>query len=458
MSDLPYLSLIASSRNDDHGGNTLYRTQIFIDSFLQQCEQHQLRAELILVEWNPPQDRSPLAEVIDWRHQNPWVDCRIITVPFERHILLRFARTLPLFQMIAKNVGIRRARGEFILATNIDILFSDELMALLAKKALRADRHYRCDRFDVDSQIPIDISLGEKLQYAKENLVRRNHRMHPPEIAALQARGAPLEDLIRAALNTSQFAVETETGVPTLTINSNAPALWLHTNGCGDFTLLHRDAWKKIRGYAEFEMFSLHLDSLGIATAHHAGIRETWFPPPAVCYHIEHALGSGLTQENQTPLFERIEQQGISWFDYDVIKPLLNEKQPFQFNTEKWGLRDIPLDETVCTCQGFRIQNVPSALQAAPYAAVTALHPELNTDRYFRNTLRHLSEHLQIQLRSRMQSKAAKIQMIRQILENINKEWGFKLQQFSQRILGRLGKVVRRLSSIRKVFQDRIAL
>ena len=81
-----------------------------------------------------PPDRAPLAEVIRWNHQNPWVDCRVITVPYERHVFIRFSCVLPLFQMIAKNVGIRRARGKFILATNIDILFSDELMALLRRR------------------------------------------------------------------------------------------------------------------------------------------------------------------------------------------------------------------------------------------------------------------------------------------------------------------------------------
>ena len=44
------------------------------------------------------------------------------------------AEALPLYQMIAKNVGPLRARGEFLLATNIDILFSDELMAFLGRR------------------------------------------------------------------------------------------------------------------------------------------------------------------------------------------------------------------------------------------------------------------------------------------------------------------------------------
>jgi hypothetical protein len=390
MIEAPYLTVVAASRNDDHGGNTLYRTQIFVDSFLEQCEHHDLRAELILVEWNPPGDRAPLAEVIRWDHQNAWVDCRVITVPYERHVLIRFGRVLPLFQMIAKNVGIRRARGEFILATNIDILFSDELMARIAQKDLHADRLYRCDRFDVNATIPKDIPLDDKLRFAWGNLVRRNHRLGPPEVVAPQLKGAPVDVVISAALATGHFELETRGGLSALMAKANIPLLWLHLNACGDFTLLHRDAWAKMGGYAEFETFSLHLDSLGVMNAHLWGFRETWLPPPAVCFHIEHALGSGYTAENQAPMFERIERQGIGWFDFSVIESLLGEmreRRTLEFNTDAWGLRDIPLNETVCTRERIEVRKVPEALQADRYAPVTAIRPEFNADRPFRLAL-----------------------------------------------------------------------
>jgi hypothetical protein len=395
MIEAPYLTVVAASRNDDHGGNTLSRTQIFVDSFLEQCERHQIRAELTLVEWNPPGDRAPLAEVISWSHQNAWVDCRVITVPYERHILIRFGRVLPLFQMIAKNVGIRRARGQFILATNIDILFSDQLMARVAKKNFRADRLYRCDRFDVDSTIQKDISLDEKLRFAWGNLIRRNHRLAP--LAAPQIEGAPVEVVLSTALASGHFDLETEGGSPALVAKANIPSLCLHLNACGDFTLLHRDAWAKIGGYAEFEMFSFHLDSVSVVAAHLSGFRETWLPPPAVCFHIEHAIGSGFTQENQAPMFERIERQGIGWFDFNVIEPFLEEmreKRTLEFNTDAWGLRDIPLDETVCTRERIELQKVPEALQADRYAPVTAIRPEFNADRPFRLALSSLETKL----------------------------------------------------------------
>ena len=47
------LSVVATARNDDHGGNLLGRMQLFVDSLLAQCREHGLAAELILVEWNP---------------------------------------------------------------------------------------------------------------------------------------------------------------------------------------------------------------------------------------------------------------------------------------------------------------------------------------------------------------------------------------------------------------------
>ena len=43
--------------------------------------------------------------------------------------------------MIAKNAGIRRARGQFVLATNIDIIFSNELVGFLGGAEVGAAAH-----------------------------------------------------------------------------------------------------------------------------------------------------------------------------------------------------------------------------------------------------------------------------------------------------------------------------
>ena len=43
-------SFVAASRNDDHGGDLLRRTQSFINLLALQAERHRLRAELVLVD------------------------------------------------------------------------------------------------------------------------------------------------------------------------------------------------------------------------------------------------------------------------------------------------------------------------------------------------------------------------------------------------------------------------
>src|SRR5579864_7929447 len=110
MSNQPLLSVVATARNDNHGGRFLYRMQHFVDGFIEQCKRHQLNAELIIVEWNPPEDTEPLSQVIKFPDDKGPCEVRFICVPKEAHMKLSHSDKLPLFQMIGKNVGIRRAR------------------------------------------------------------------------------------------------------------------------------------------------------------------------------------------------------------------------------------------------------------------------------------------------------------------------------------------------------------
>ena len=52
---------------------------------------------------------------------DPLLETRIIQVPAELHRTLKHAEALPLFQMIAKNVGIRRAHGILLDDAIIDM-------------------------------------------------------------------------------------------------------------------------------------------------------------------------------------------------------------------------------------------------------------------------------------------------------------------------------------------------
>ena len=79
----------------------------------------------------------------------------MIEVPAKIHARYKYAKALPLYQMIGKNVGIRRARGQYILATNIDILFSDTVKARFIDKELSNRYVPRGNRRKVQSELAI---------------------------------------------------------------------------------------------------------------------------------------------------------------------------------------------------------------------------------------------------------------------------------------------------------------
>jgi hypothetical protein len=353
----PYLSIVVTSRNDDHGGNLLRRMQIFVDGLLGQCQRHGLDAELILVEWNPPPGRPRLAQALRWPSDLTPGRVRIIEVPPARHRRFRHSEVLPLFQMIAKNAGIRRARGRFVLATNVDILFSDELVRFLASRALDPARMYRLDRHDVMPDVPFPAGIDEQLAYCRTHLLRinrrdRTHAVHP------DGRRIPpplFRRVVRLALRIAGLAGPGALRRLKLAVGCWNPAAWLirlHTNGCGDFTLLSREKWNEVRGYLELEMFSFHLDSILCYAAHYSGASETLLADPMRIYHIEHATGSGWTPEGEGQLFARLAADKVPRLSDSMVVAWALQMQteaPVVFNRDDWGLAPEEFPETCPT-------------------------------------------------------------------------------------------------------------
>ncbi len=570
----PYLSIVVTARNDDHGGNLLGRMQIFVSGWIAQARRYQLPSELVIVEWNPLPGRPSLREALRWPDDCDPCQVRFIEVSAELHGRYAHAEALPLYQMIAKNVGLRRARGEFLLATNIDILFSDELMALLARRELKRGRMYRIDRHDVMSDVPAEAGIEEQLAWCRSHLLRVNaaegtfpltpegqRKLSETDIAPLDSglsfgqgwypvehfanqgdfrwiqndavielsappagaelcldaepgpgmgqrpalveifdnerplgsftidrrsdvairvsqdgpvprrlrlhiqgggcrcdfdvrelnlrvfscrwsesrpRSAPTQFETVGSANTksrptkhavvtsikpqpwhkrlalgweqlqhlitrvaysgpllqvtvpvsmplqraARFYVEsggvtgflrhpfgqpsrraTMTGpVPALpasqatepsaaTAASQAEASTApHTNGCGDFTLLAREDWFDLRGYPEFDVFSMNVDSIFCFAAHFGGFPEELLREPMRIYHIEHGTGSGWTPEGQAKLFERIAAKGIPHIPSSEVIGWAVQMRRLRctmiFNHENWGLADCHLPET----------------------------------------------------------------------------------------------------------------
>lgn len=76
-------------------------------------------------------------------------------------------------QFYAKNVGIRRARGEFVFVTNGDVLISAELVGVLARKELDVGSFYRIDRHDLLERFHPAIGISGDMIAACEGATKK---------------------------------------------------------------------------------------------------------------------------------------------------------------------------------------------------------------------------------------------------------------------------------------------
>ena len=338
VGSLPYLSFVVTSRNDNHGGRLLFRMQTFVDCLADQCNRYRLPAELVLVEWNPPPNQPQLAEALRWPKPGS-CSVRIIEVSAEIHQRFEHSEKLGLYQMRAKNAGIRRAQAPFVLATNVDILFSDELMGFLASKCLREDRMYRIDRCDVPADVPEGVPVTQLLEFCRRNVTRIHTRWG--SIDAKTGRYADGAPPWKAIIGDFCGAL---TGRPR--------EKRLHTNASGDFTLLSKETWFKIRGYPELAALSVHIDGLGCQTAYYSGVREQILAPPMQIYHIEHSADCSSKPEGDGALMARADSEipQLPYSEYrEIAIRMRRECRPIVLNQDNWGLQDHGLrEQRVC--------------------------------------------------------------------------------------------------------------
>jgi hypothetical protein len=354
------ISFVVTSRNDNHGKNMIRRFRLFAESLLQQASRHGLSGELIVVEWNPPPGPR-LAELLDLKISSDIFAVRFIEVPREAHRAIRNSDVIPLFQMIAKNVGIRRAKGDFVVATNPDLLFSDALVCFLVSGRLRFDVMYRIDRHDVPADPPENASMDELVNnWCTTNVLRVHTRwgtFTPMRRWSQMVRHLSTDDRSPAKKSISisaRFWKDLRYWSVYLTRKSlSAGAKYLdplpkiHTNGCGDFTMLSRRAWFELQGYPELPLWSMHLDSLLCYMAVAAGMREQVLGAPQRMFHLEHENSwVAMAPDDRLRTFAN-----KPWLDFSLLTEIWHNMyrkgQAVKFNDENWGLADWSLDEII---------------------------------------------------------------------------------------------------------------
>ena len=127
------LSIVVCTRNDNHGGNLIERSNNFLNYLAYKLKKFSItNTELIIVEWNQIKNNKPLKDLLDFEKIKKETSVKILTVNEDLHNKFKNSNKLHFYQMIAKNVGIRNASGKFVLCTNIDVILNDNFFLFLS--------------------------------------------------------------------------------------------------------------------------------------------------------------------------------------------------------------------------------------------------------------------------------------------------------------------------------------
>lgn len=339
-----YLSVVVTTRNDNHGGDLLKRTTCFVEGLFFQAKKFNVPIELIIVEWNPPKGKPLLKDALPKPYDGVPVTVRYIIVSEDIHNIYTFSNRIPLFQMTAKNVGIRRATSEFVLCTNIDLLFSDELFMFLKNERLEKGNFYRANRCDIPSEVMDIQALPDQIKYAESNILKRMGKSRGHEYLF----GLPR--FIYGFTNTIKILNAVFKWVIKATNSPLEFEIWsTDTEACGDFTLMHIDDWIKIEGYPELDLYSIHIDSMALVAARALGIKQYIMPRNACSYHIFHEDGWESFGKNPVDLVRFIEKRpGLDWFSVSqAAKWMLVNKKGWGLNKPDWGFTSEGFKEYV---------------------------------------------------------------------------------------------------------------
>lgn len=332
----PLISFVIAGRNDNYGGDFKSRLERCILSLYEQLITNNVPSEIIFVNYNPLPTPA-ITDFIAWPKATENIQIKIITVPAQMHQELISNHTIkevPVLEYPAKNAGIVRAKGDFILAMNPDIIFDSAFFKAVFN--LKKGTYYRCNRYDFQLKND-EIITGDCVTFAKNNCTKiwvkaiakeiKKGRVSRFKLAQIIAQ-QKVEILRYSMIRAFNFLWK-------IKLHPKAEYKY-HCNVSGDFMLLHKEHWSQLRAYKEHAFMSLHMDALFVVQAATLGLKEVVFSFPI--YHQEHERRYNATQEN--PDFR------AAYLSFQKEAQLMiKNKKPSLYNSEDWGLSNAKLEE-----------------------------------------------------------------------------------------------------------------
>lgn len=292
MTNTPYLSIVSFARNDAYTSTYRLRADRSLQFLVRQLERHRVPTEIVIVEWNPPVDKTLLADELSAPPNSDYITLRYVTVDGQHHKKFEGWENRAIHGSAAANVGLRRSRGRFVLYKHLDTYLSEAVSAWLGTQAVRSDAIYRCDRVDIkmDGDDWINLPDDTIIEELSKHVVQRQGRL-----------SHSIDWKIRD----------------------------LHTNASGDFMLMAADKWAAIRGFPhDPTVLCLDADSIALHAAAAHGAQEICLPDDCVVYKLTH----GSTYVARTRTVWRAWQQKLDRYLVQVNKRELAAKLRILFN------------------------------------------------------------------------------------------------------------------------------
>jgi hypothetical protein len=282
------ITAVIVTRNDNYGGNLNERATYCINSMINSFD------EVILVDWNS--DTNALLYDIQNNIEFKGNLKHIVITPEIANILVGGdPDAQKCCEALARNIGIRRATGDYIISTNIDIIapLRNNWLGFLDKETFCT-----ISRREVEKEWFADFY----------NTNQGNHKWI-------------WRDLREQLIKTSQprhFEEKTTNGDDYSIINC-----------CGDFQVAHRDIWNEIRGFEEDLIYSLYTDTnvQKKAVMHGFGLKAIYEP---ALFHINHGRGGGGYLD------------GVNKRVNDVNRAIINQNKTQ--NGDDWGFNNIEIE------------------------------------------------------------------------------------------------------------------
>jgi hypothetical protein len=281
--DNPALTIVLTGRNDNYGGDFAERFLRTLEFNVRELRAAAIGHEIVLVEWNPLPDRPLLSDLIRERLGSETGEAlQTIVVDPGYHDALTLNPHLSMLEYVAKNVGIRRARGAFVLSTNTDILFGRGVVTALGTTlALRTV--YRVPRIDLNIGTDVSNAHWETLEDERRHV--RRPVLRPP----------------------------------------------LYSGGTGDFLLLDRLSFHQLRGFNEiYRVVRVGIDYSFLVKAHGTGLAIA--PLDGCVYHVNHVGSFRLSKHSFRDRPAEAPWGDQRWPSHDVVYE----------NPPAWGLGSAP--------------------------------------------------------------------------------------------------------------------